>query len=102
MCYSIYLVHYEVISAAARFTKSIAPGIPYWIYLLCQFALVGSVFVVVCGLYFVLLEKLVYGKGLASAVTAIRKTTAGEKLRKFDRADVQAVRKVEHFWDYGG
>ncbi len=57
MCYSIYLVHYEVISATARFTKGIAPGIPYWIYLLCQFALVGSVIVVVCGLYFVLLEK---------------------------------------------
>jgi peptidoglycan/LPS O-acetylase OafA/YrhL len=57
MCYSIYLIHYEVISAVARFTKHISESAPYWIHLLIQFALVGSAVVLVCGLYFVLLEK---------------------------------------------
>ena len=45
MCYSIYLLHYEVISAAGRFTKRIgALSTPYWIYLLLQFLLVGQPF----------------------------------------------------------
>ena len=57
MCYSIYLIHYEVVSAVGRFTRGIAAGIPYWVYLLFQFLLVGTAVVLVCGLYFVLLEK---------------------------------------------
>ncbi len=57
MCYSIYLIHYEVISAVARFTKSVSEGAPYWIHLLVQFAAVGSAVVLICGLYFVVLEK---------------------------------------------
>ena len=57
MCYSIYLIHYEVVSAVGRFTKGIAAGIPYWMYLLSQFLLVGTAVVLICGLYFVLLEK---------------------------------------------
>ena len=57
MCYSIYLIHYEVISAAGRFTKVIGPDAPYWAYLVIQLVLVGGVVVVVCGLYFILIEK---------------------------------------------
>ena len=57
MCYSIYLIHYEVISAVARFTKPVSEGAPYWIHLLVQFVMVGSAVVFICGLYFVLLEK---------------------------------------------
>jgi peptidoglycan/LPS O-acetylase OafA/YrhL len=57
MCYSIYLIHYEVISAVARFTKSVSEGAPCWIHLLVQFVMVGSAVVFICGLYFVLLEK---------------------------------------------
>jgi len=57
MCYSIYLIHYEVISAVARFAKSVSEGAPYWIHLLVQFAAVGSAVVLICGLYFVVLEK---------------------------------------------
>jgi peptidoglycan/LPS O-acetylase OafA/YrhL len=57
MCYSIYLIHYEVISAVARFTKPVSEGTPYWIHLLVQFVMVGSAVVFICGLYFVLLEK---------------------------------------------
>jgi peptidoglycan/LPS O-acetylase OafA/YrhL len=57
MCYSIYLIHYEVISLIGRFTKRIAFGHWYWVDLLIQLALVGTAIVVVCGLYFVVLEK---------------------------------------------
>jgi peptidoglycan/LPS O-acetylase OafA/YrhL len=57
MCYSIYLIHYEVISAVGRFTRRISEGAPYWLHLLIQFVLVGCSIVIVCGLYFVMLEK---------------------------------------------
>jgi len=57
MCYSIYLIHYEVISAIGRFTKGIGLGLPFWAYLLIQLLLVGVSILGVCGLYFVLLEK---------------------------------------------
>jgi peptidoglycan/LPS O-acetylase OafA/YrhL len=57
MCYSIYLIHYEVISAVGRFTKAIGNQLPNPIYLMLQFVLIGSAIVVVCGLYFVMLEK---------------------------------------------
>jgi peptidoglycan/LPS O-acetylase OafA/YrhL len=57
MCYSIYLVHYEVISAVGRFTKSLGARLPNPVYLMSQFVLVGSCIVIICGIYFVLLEK---------------------------------------------
>ncbi len=56
-CYSIYLIHYEVMSAVGRFTKGIAEDWPYWAYFLIQLGLIGTAIVLVCGLYFVLLEK---------------------------------------------
>jgi peptidoglycan/LPS O-acetylase OafA/YrhL len=57
MCYSIYLIHYEVISGVGRLTKGIAESWPYWAYFLVQLGLIGMAIVLVCGLYFVLLEK---------------------------------------------
>jgi peptidoglycan/LPS O-acetylase OafA/YrhL len=57
MCYSIYLIHYEVISATGRFTKAIGRHLPDPLYLTMQFVLVGLAIVCVCSLYFVLLEK---------------------------------------------
>jgi peptidoglycan/LPS O-acetylase OafA/YrhL len=57
MCYSIYLIHYEVISAIGRFTKSLGRSLPGPAYLLLQFIIVGFAIVVVCGAYFVVLEK---------------------------------------------
>jgi peptidoglycan/LPS O-acetylase OafA/YrhL len=57
MCYSIYLIHYEVISAVGRFTRNAGRWLPGPVYLLVQFAAVGFVIVVVCGTYFVVLEK---------------------------------------------
>jgi peptidoglycan/LPS O-acetylase OafA/YrhL len=57
MCYSIYLIHYEVISAVGRLTKGIAEGSSYWLYFLVQLAWIGASILVVCSCYFVLLEK---------------------------------------------
>ena len=57
MCYSIYLIHYEVISALGRFTRRIGTGFPYWTYLLVQLLLVGTSILVICGGYFLILEK---------------------------------------------
>lgn len=57
MCYSIYLIHYEVISAVGRVTKGVGQQLPNPAYLALQFVLVGSAIVLVCGAYFVLLEK---------------------------------------------
>jgi peptidoglycan/LPS O-acetylase OafA/YrhL len=57
MCYSVYLIHYEVISAVGRFTRRITEGAPYWLHLLIQFGLVGCSIVIVCGLYYVILER---------------------------------------------
>jgi peptidoglycan/LPS O-acetylase OafA/YrhL len=57
MCYSIYLLHYEVISAVGRLTRRLGETAPYWIYLSVQLALVGAAIVVICGAYFVALEK---------------------------------------------
>lgn len=57
MCYSIYLIHYEVISATGRFTKAMGAHLPNPVYLVLQFALVGSAILFICGMYFIVLEK---------------------------------------------
>jgi peptidoglycan/LPS O-acetylase OafA/YrhL len=57
MCYSIYLLHYEVISAVGRWTRRFAQGVPYWMYLLIQLAMVGAAILMLCGIYFVAIEK---------------------------------------------
>jgi peptidoglycan/LPS O-acetylase OafA/YrhL len=57
MCYSIYLIHYEVISLVGRFTRRMGMHQPYWLYLSVQLAVVGVAILLLCGTYFVLLEK---------------------------------------------
>jgi len=57
MCYSIYLLHYEVISAVGRLTRRLGETAPYWIYLSLQLMLIGAAIVVICGVYFVVIEK---------------------------------------------
>jgi peptidoglycan/LPS O-acetylase OafA/YrhL len=57
MCYSIYLIHYAVISAVGRFTKRFGEGLPNPLYLSLQFAIVGVAIVFVCGGYFRILER---------------------------------------------
>ena len=42
MCYSIYLLHYEVISAVGRHTMRLGESAPCWLYLSLQLVLVGT------------------------------------------------------------
>jgi peptidoglycan/LPS O-acetylase OafA/YrhL len=57
MCYSIYLIHYEIISLVARFTKNIGETLPYWTHLALQLVFVAPAVLMVCGVYFLLIEK---------------------------------------------
>jgi peptidoglycan/LPS O-acetylase OafA/YrhL len=57
MCYSIYLLHYEVISAVGRVTRRLGETAPYWIYLSLQLVLIAAAIVLICGAYFVAIEK---------------------------------------------
>jgi len=57
MCYSIYLLHYEMISAVGRLTRRLGETAPFWIYLSLQLVLVGGAIVMVCGLYSVIIER---------------------------------------------
>lgn len=57
MCYSIYLIHHNIISAVAQFSIRFAEGLPYWAYLAIQMVIVGTAVLLVCGSYFVLIEK---------------------------------------------
>jgi len=57
MCYSIYLLHYEVVSAVGRVFRRVGEAAPYWLYLMLQFVLVGGAIVAVCALFFVAIEK---------------------------------------------
>jgi peptidoglycan/LPS O-acetylase OafA/YrhL len=57
MCYSIYLIHYEVISLAGRFVMRLGDGYNYWVYFLTQLTLIGALIAGICGLYFLVLEK---------------------------------------------
>jgi len=57
MCYSMYLLHYEVISAVSRYTRHLGTSLPDTVYLIMQFALTGTAVVGVCGFYFVVIEK---------------------------------------------
>jgi peptidoglycan/LPS O-acetylase OafA/YrhL len=57
MCYSIYLLHYEVISAVGRITKRFGTTVPYSLYLVLQMFMVGAAILLACGLYFVSVEK---------------------------------------------
>lgn len=57
MCYTIYLIHYDVISAVARYTKALSFGSAYWVNLAAQLVLVGVPVVIVSAVYFLLLEQ---------------------------------------------
>jgi peptidoglycan/LPS O-acetylase OafA/YrhL len=57
MCYSVYLIHYAVISAVGRFTKVVGEGLPNPLYFSLQAAIVSLAIIVVGGSYFLVLEK---------------------------------------------
>jgi peptidoglycan/LPS O-acetylase OafA/YrhL len=57
MCYSIYLIHYQVISLVGRFTKDLPFSRHFWVNLLVQSIVVGLPTLVLSSVFFLLVEK---------------------------------------------
>ena len=57
MCYSIYLLHNYEIAALGQWTERWFAGASFSTRLMLQLALMGPVILVLCGTYFVLIEK---------------------------------------------
>jgi peptidoglycan/LPS O-acetylase OafA/YrhL len=57
MCYSIYLLHFALISIIGRHTLAIGAGSPQWEHLLIQTLIIVPPVLLVCGIYFALIER---------------------------------------------
>lgn len=57
MCYSIYLLHFPIISLVYRHTQSLMITRLFWPNLLLQFLIVGPVAVMISALFFIAVEK---------------------------------------------
>jgi peptidoglycan/LPS O-acetylase OafA/YrhL len=57
MCYSLYLFHFLIISAVCRVSKPVHIGHDFWAYYLLQAALVLPVVLILCGVFFLLVER---------------------------------------------
>ncbi len=84
MCYSIYLLHYEVISAAGRIFRRLGETAPYGIYLMLQLVLVGGAIVIVCGVFFVTIEKPCMRKDWPQRLLEYSQTHIFARLRMAD------------------
>ncbi len=57
MCYSLYLFHFLIISAVCRVSKPVHIGHDFWAYYLLQAVLVLPVVLILCGVFFLLVER---------------------------------------------
>jgi len=57
MCYSIYLLHFPLISIIGRHTLLIGSARAQWVHLLIQTAIIVPPVLLVCGVYFALIER---------------------------------------------
>jgi peptidoglycan/LPS O-acetylase OafA/YrhL len=57
MCYSIYLLHFALISIIGRHTLPLGSGSAQWVHLLIQTAIIVPPVLVICGIYFALIER---------------------------------------------
>jgi peptidoglycan/LPS O-acetylase OafA/YrhL len=57
MCYTTYLLHYQIISFIGRYTVRWRVSDRFGVELLWQLALLGPVILLVCAVYFVLIER---------------------------------------------
>ena len=57
MCYSIYLLHFPLISIIGRHTITLGSTSAQWIHLLVQTAIIVPPVLLVCGVYFALIER---------------------------------------------
>jgi len=57
MCYSIYLLHFPLISIIGRHTLPVGSGSAQWVHLLIQTAIIVPPVLLICGAYFALIER---------------------------------------------
>lgn len=57
MCYSIYLMHYPIVSALGRYTMRLHAGNGYLLNFLLQAVLLCAAILLVCGTYYYLVER---------------------------------------------
>jgi len=57
MCYSLYLFHFLIISSVCRVSKPVHFGHNFWAYYLLQAVLVLPVVLILCGVFFLLVER---------------------------------------------
>ena len=57
LCYSLYLFHFLIISAVTRVSKPLHIGQDFWAYYLLQSVLVLPVVLMLCGIFFLLVER---------------------------------------------
>jgi peptidoglycan/LPS O-acetylase OafA/YrhL len=57
MCYSLYLFHFLIISSVGRVSKPVHIGHNFWVYYSLQAVLVLPVVLMLCGIFFLLVER---------------------------------------------
>jgi peptidoglycan/LPS O-acetylase OafA/YrhL len=57
MCYSIYLLHFPLISMIGRHTLSVGATLKPWMHLLIQTAIIAPPVLLICVVYFALIER---------------------------------------------
>ncbi|HMI58181.1 MAG TPA: acyltransferase [Gemmatimonadaceae bacterium] len=57
MCYSIYLLHFALISIIGRYTLPLGSHSAQWVHLLVQTAIIVPPVLLICGIYFALIER---------------------------------------------
>jgi len=57
MCYSIYLLHFPLISLIGRHTLAIGSARAQWVHLLIQTMIIVPPVLLICGIYFALIER---------------------------------------------
>jgi peptidoglycan/LPS O-acetylase OafA/YrhL len=57
MCYTIYLFHYPIAFAAMKLTRRFTVGENYDVNLLVQITLLFPIILVLCAIFFVLIER---------------------------------------------
>jgi peptidoglycan/LPS O-acetylase OafA/YrhL len=83
MCYSIYLIHYQMISLVGRFTKDLPISHHFWVSLLAQSVVVGLPTLAASALFFILVEKPCMRKDWpARLLDWVRRAVAPARARK--------------------
>ena len=57
MCYSIYLIHYQLLLVLGKLVGKLAIGNDFWINFLVYLVIIGTATLIVSSIYFILIEK---------------------------------------------